>query len=239
MIFFLSVSTSVWTRTRPRRSCVTTCQHDNPPSAHRPCTREPYSTSTSALRPRGALTVSSSSCWRILEPCPTHGTCTSPVRAVLMYMDDVYLQCTLCTCTGTYCICARVIRILSVLYKTVQVVHNWCPNRIVQFYIRECVLLFRAFMMPADLQLELEYWSESGEFERDELHMMKIQDNKIFTISPKKGKLQPGDTTSVTFTYKHANASIDRLPVLLKLANGREILVNNTVISRASTPCNH
>ena len=79
--------------------------------------------------------------------------------------------------------------------------------------------------MPADLQMELEYWSESGEFEKDELHMMKIQDNKIFSIFPKKGKLDPGDTATVTFTYKHSNASIDRLPVLLKLANGREILV--------------
>ena len=29
---------------------------------------------------------------------------------------------------------------------------------------------FRAFLLPSDLQLELEYWAETGEFDEDELH---------------------------------------------------------------------
>lgn len=55
---------------------------------------------------------------------------------------------------------------------------------------------------------------------------MKVMDNKLFNISPKKGKLQPGGTCAVTFTYHHLMAGTDRVPVLLKLSRGREILVS-------------
>ena len=82
-------------------------------------------------------------------------------------------------------------------------------------------------MTPSDLQLELEYWAETGEFDEDELHEMKVQDNRIFTIEPKVGKLEPGDTRAVTLTYNHMQPGTDRLPVLLKLAAGREILVSH------------
>ena len=51
-------------------------------------------------------------------------------------------------------------------------------------------------------------------------------DNKLFSITPKKGQLEPGDSQTVTFTYRHIMAGTDRLPVLLKLARGREILVS-------------
>ena len=54
---------------------------------------------------------------------------------------------------------------------------------------------------------------------------MKVMDNNLFTIEPKKGQLQPGECGTVTFQYKHTMAGTDRLPVLLKLARGREILV--------------
>ena len=55
---------------------------------------------------------------------------------------------------------------------------------------------------------------------------MKVMDNNLFTIEPRKGKLDPGECGSVTFSYKHFIAGTDRLPVLLKLARGREILVH-------------
>ena len=54
---------------------------------------------------------------------------------------------------------------------------------------------------------------------------MKVMDNNLFTIEPKKGSMEPGECRTVTFTYKHTMAGTDRLPVLLKLARGREILV--------------
>ena len=54
---------------------------------------------------------------------------------------------------------------------------------------------------------------------------MKVMDNKLFSIEPKQGKLAPGECRKVTLTYHHTMAGTDRLPVLLKLAGGREILV--------------
>ncbi|XP_050388962.1 cilia- and flagella-associated protein 65 [Patella vulgata] len=83
-----------------------------------------------------------------------------------------------------------------------------------------------AFLFPSDLRLELEYWAETGEYDEDELHEMKVMDNKLFTIEPKRGHLQPGECQTVTFTYQHTMAGTDRLPVLLKLAQGRELLLN-------------
>ena len=54
---------------------------------------------------------------------------------------------------------------------------------------------------------------------------MKVMDNKLFDVEPRKGKLHPGENVTVTFTYRHLIAGTDRLPVFFKLANGREILV--------------
>ena len=54
---------------------------------------------------------------------------------------------------------------------------------------------------------------------------MKVTDNKLFRVEPKSGRLAPGQSTDVTFIYHHEMAGTDRLPVLFKLAQGREILV--------------
>ena len=61
---------------------------------------------------------------------------------------------------------------------------------------------------------------------------MKVMDNNLFTIEPKKGSMEPGECRTVTFTYKHTMAGTDRLPVLLKLARGREILVSTFSMQR-------
>ena len=83
-----------------------------------------------------------------------------------------------------------------------------------------------SFLFPCDLQLELEYWSETGDYDSDELHEMKVMDNKLFSVEPKHGRLEPGECKTIAFTYNHVMAGTDRLPVLLKLARGREILLN-------------
>ena len=57
---------------------------------------------------------------------------------------------------------------------------------------------------------------------------MKVMDNKLFSVEPKRGRLEPGDRQTVTFTYHHQMPGTDRLPVLLKLTRGREILVSLT-----------
>ena len=55
---------------------------------------------------------------------------------------------------------------------------------------------------------------------------MKVQDNKIFSIEPNKGKLEPGEMVRVTVTYKHLFTGQNRLPILMKIAKGREIMLN-------------
>jgi hypothetical protein len=54
---------------------------------------------------------------------------------------------------------------------------------------------------------------------------MKVQDNKLFSIEPKKGFLEPGETVQVKITYRHMFAGVNKLPVLFKIAKGREIMV--------------
>uniref|UniRef100_A0A671KH62 Coiled-coil domain-containing protein 108-like n=1 Tax=Sinocyclocheilus anshuiensis TaxID=1608454 RepID=A0A671KH62_9TELE len=83
-----------------------------------------------------------------------------------------------------------------------------------------------SFLLPEDQQIELEYWAETGDFSASELHLMKIQDHRLFSISPHSGKLLPGQQRTVQFTYRHDFVGTDRLPVLLKLSHGREILLN-------------
>lgn len=54
---------------------------------------------------------------------------------------------------------------------------------------------------------------------------MKVQDNKLFTIEPKKGHLEPGEMVRIKMVYRHLFTGQNRLPVLLKIAKGREIMV--------------
>lgn len=80
-------------------------------------------------------------------------------------------------------------------------------------------------LYPKDLLLELEYWAQTGEYDLDELEEMKVQDNKLFTVSPKRCSLEPGETVQIHISYKHLFSGHNKLPVLLKLAKGREIMV--------------
>ncbi|XP_059199527.1 cilia- and flagella-associated protein 65 [Centropristis striata] len=83
-----------------------------------------------------------------------------------------------------------------------------------------------AFLFPEDQQIELEYWVETGEFSSTELYQMKVQNNHLFSISPRSGTLLPGQQRAVYFTYSHEFAATDRFPVVFKLSYGREILLN-------------
>ncbi|XP_063789952.1 cilia- and flagella-associated protein 65 [Pseudophryne corroboree] len=82
------------------------------------------------------------------------------------------------------------------------------------------------FLYPSDLQIELEFWAETWEFDPSETHQMRIQDNKLFTVNPKSGNLKPGQQQTVQLAYRHDFVGTDRLPVLLKVSHGREILLN-------------
>ncbi|PIK59519.1 putative coiled-coil domain-containing protein [Apostichopus japonicus] len=83
-----------------------------------------------------------------------------------------------------------------------------------------------AFLFPTDMHLELEYWAETGEFDMEELHEMRVMDNKLFSIEPRQGQLAPGQEQAISFSYRHEFAGTDRLPVMFKVSRGREILLN-------------
>ncbi|XP_030045297.1 cilia- and flagella-associated protein 65 [Microcaecilia unicolor] len=82
------------------------------------------------------------------------------------------------------------------------------------------------FLFPVDQQIEMECWAESGEYDPNEFQHLRIQDSKLFTISPKSGNLNPGQHQILQLTYRHDVIGTDRLPVLLKVSHGREILLN-------------
>ncbi|XP_067459268.1 cilia- and flagella-associated protein 65 [Thunnus thynnus] len=82
------------------------------------------------------------------------------------------------------------------------------------------------FLFPEDQQIELEYWAETGEFSSTELYQMKVQENQLFSISPRSGTLLPGQQRAVQFSYSHEFAGADQFPIVFKLSYGREILLN-------------
>ncbi|XP_027534628.1 cilia- and flagella-associated protein 65 isoform X1 [Neopelma chrysocephalum] len=82
-----------------------------------------------------------------------------------------------------------------------------------------------AFLFPSDQKMDMELWAENIEFSPQELHQMRIQDNQLFSVSPKSGTLLPGQEKSVQLSHRHDFIGIDRLPVLLKVSYGHEILL--------------
>ncbi|NWI42888.1 CFA65 protein, partial [Picathartes gymnocephalus] len=83
-----------------------------------------------------------------------------------------------------------------------------------------------AFLFPSDQMMDMERWAEDIDFTPQELHQMRIQDNQLFSVSPKSGTLLPGQEKSVQLSHRHDVIGTDRLPVLLKISYGHEILLN-------------
>ncbi|NXJ73978.1 CFA65 protein, partial [Trogon melanurus] len=83
-----------------------------------------------------------------------------------------------------------------------------------------------AFLFPSDQRMNMEHWAEDVDFSSLELHQMRIQDNQLFSVSPKSGKLLPGQEESIQLSHRHDFIGVDNLPVLLKVSYGREILLN-------------
>ncbi|NXT10599.1 CFA65 protein, partial [Prunella fulvescens] len=82
-----------------------------------------------------------------------------------------------------------------------------------------------AFLFPSDQKMAMEHWAEDADFTPQELHQMRIQDNQLFSVSPKSGTLLPGQEKSVQLLHRHDFIGTDRLPVLLKISYGHEILL--------------
>jgi len=82
------------------------------------------------------------------------------------------------------------------------------------------------FLFPTDLQLDMEFWAQTGEMDDDELHEMFVLDHSLFSIHPKKGHLRPGQSQVISLSYSHSAIGIHKLPVLFKVSKGREVLLN-------------
>ncbi|CAJ1071355.1 cilia- and flagella-associated protein 65 isoform X4 [Xyrichtys novacula] len=83
-----------------------------------------------------------------------------------------------------------------------------------------------SFLFPEDQQMELDYWAETGEFSSTELYQMKVQDNQQFNIFPRSGTLFPDQQRAVYFSYSHDFAGTDRFPVVFRVSNGSEMMLN-------------
>ncbi|NXK62188.1 CFA65 protein, partial [Sylvietta virens] len=82
-----------------------------------------------------------------------------------------------------------------------------------------------AFLFPSDQKMDVEHWAADADFTPQELHQMRIQDNQLFSVSPKSGTLLPGQEKPVQLSHRHDFIGTDRLPVLLKISYGHEILL--------------
>ncbi|NXL72599.1 CFA65 protein, partial [Leptocoma aspasia] len=82
-----------------------------------------------------------------------------------------------------------------------------------------------AFLFPSDQKMDMERWAEDADFTPQELDQMRIQDNQLFSVSPKSGTLLPGQEKSVQLSHRHDFIGTDRLPVLLKISYGHEVLL--------------
>lgn len=76
------------------------------------------------------------------------------------------------------------------------------------------------FYFPNDLEVEVENWADPGDYTEDQLHTNLILFHSLFTISPKSGVLNPGESEQITMTYKYSHAGFHKLPIIFKLKNG-------------------
>ncbi|GAA53057.1 coiled-coil domain-containing protein 108, partial [Clonorchis sinensis] len=82
----------------------------------------------------------------------------------------------------------------------------------------ECVFLF-----PSVYVVDPPSWADDGTYTDDELHHRRVENDRLFDISPRKFRLHSGETMHVLVTYRHKLPGADHLPVLMKINGGREI----------------
>ncbi|KAJ3030918.1 UNVERIFIED_CONTAM: hypothetical protein HDU68_007279 [Siphonaria sp. JEL0065] len=76
------------------------------------------------------------------------------------------------------------------------------------------------YYFPNDLEVEIENWADPGDYTEEQLHTNLILDNSLFSISPKTGILNPGESAHITMSYSHKFPGLHKLPVIFKLKNG-------------------
>jgi hypothetical protein len=79
-----------------------------------------------------------------------------------------------------------------------------------------------------DVQVEVELWADAGEPTEEQIRLDAIMDNGLFSIRPRSGKLAPGETCNVTFTYSYATTDPllgeeHVLPIVFALKHGKQV----------------
>ncbi|XP_057708820.1 cilia- and flagella-associated protein 65 isoform X2 [Corythoichthys intestinalis] len=79
-------------------------------------------------------------------------------------------------------------------------------------------------LFPDDQQVDFKQWSQGEEICHNELEQMQVVD--LFSVSPLSGTLLSGQQKSVQISYSHVVAGTHKLPIILKISHGREILLH-------------
>ncbi|XP_055086370.1 cilia- and flagella-associated protein 65 [Periophthalmus magnuspinnatus] len=168
---------------------------------------------------RGSLSqCSKKHLWRLLSlnhlneslqcsPCPTELTYATPTRHSLNHTPPVFTKAIVNISFSAAPLNSEPSTVMLMLNNPGTIPVEW------------------AFLFPEDQQLDLEFWAETGEFSGTELYQMKVQDNHLFNVTPRSGRLMASQQRAVTFTYSHDFPGTDRFPVLLKISYGREIML--------------
>lgn len=87
------------------------------------------------------------------------------------------------------------------------------------------------FQFLNDLEVDIEHWVDPGDYTEEQISQNFILDNNIFDISPRSGKLKPGEIIRITLSYNHDVAGAHSLPVVFRQTNGasragKEVLIN-------------
>ncbi len=99
------------------------------------------------------------------------------------------------------------------------------------YFATEWTLLF-----PDDADMEPEKWASMQPASGDDLVRTAIVTKKVFTTSAKSGTLLPGQSTTVQVCYNHIFVGRHRLPLVLRVNNGKQVTLNLVGETLASFP---
>lgn len=79
------------------------------------------------------------------------------------------------------------------------------------------------FRFPIDNEIPKEPWHADQRGLDDPI--ANVVDRGLFDISPRSGCVEAGDQTIITFTYFHSDVGTHQLPVILRVEEGRQVLL--------------
>jgi hypothetical protein len=88
-----------------------------------------------------------------------------------------------------------------------------------------------AFNFPNDYEVKVESWADPCDNDQQSITKNFILDNSIFCVSPKFGKLLPGQHAEVMMSYSHEFPGPHRIPVAFRLRNGSSIVGKEVMIN--------